>query len=63
MRFTGVGDKAHGTVLWRGSLVLLDSEAGALAALDPAEAEVVTIWKVSGIGWRCDGCKQAGSAW
>lgn len=46
LRFTGVGDKAHGCVLWRNVLVMLDSDNGALVTLDPKESDILTIWTV-----------------
>ncbi|KAG2501830.1 hypothetical protein HYH03_000329 [Edaphochlamys debaryana] len=40
-----VGTKAHGLVAWRGRLVVLDSERGALVTVDPGSGEVTKIWQ------------------
>jgi hypothetical protein len=41
-----VGLKAHGLVLWQDQFVMLDSENGALVAVEPASGSVRQIWKV-----------------
>ena len=45
-RIEGVGRKAHGLVRWGRGLLLLDSERGALAWLDPVAREVTELWRV-----------------
>ncbi|GIL81892.1 hypothetical protein Vretimale_1469 [Volvox reticuliferus] len=40
-----VGLKAHGLVFWRGQFVMLDSENGALVAVDPATGAVRHLWQ------------------
>ena len=46
LRIKGAGTKAHGLVEWRGRLLLLDSEHGALAALDRSTGHLETLWQV-----------------
>lgn len=48
-RVRGVGQKAHGMVAWQGLFISLDSDRGALVALEPtaARAAVHKLWQVS----------------
>ena len=54
-RIGGVGTKAHGLVFWDKFILVLDSEGGALLALDhgAAGSEAKALWKVGGRagGW------------
>ncbi len=45
-RFKGVGTKSHAIVAWRGSLLVLDSEAGGLLRVNPHNGSHTTLWKV-----------------
>ncbi len=45
-RFRGLGTKSHGIVSWRGSLLMLDSDSGALIQVNPADGSYSTLYTV-----------------
>jgi hypothetical protein len=53
-RIPGIGDKAHGAVLWSSFLLTLDSDGGALAQVDTSKGSVQKLWQV-----RRQGCQRA----
>ena len=46
-RLRSVGTHAHGLVVWRDRLVVLDSEDSALVAVHPSSGSREIIWRVS----------------
>lgn len=46
-RLRSVGTHAHGLVLWRDMLVLLDSEDSSLVVVHPSSGSRDVIWRVS----------------
>ncbi len=45
-RLRSVGTHAHGLVMWRDMLLVLDSEDSALVAVNPSSGSSEVIWKV-----------------
>ena len=43
-RLGGVGTKSHGLVFWEGSIVMLDSDGGALLRVHPAAGNATRLW-------------------